>query len=47
MCNVDFGKQFDVMLMMFAILGYQLTNEDVMAALCTVQQYLRLGRLFL
>jgi SAM-dependent methyltransferase len=45
--NVDLGKQFDVVLMMFAVLGYQLTNDDVLAALRTVRKHLKPGGLFI
>lgn len=45
--SVDLGKQFDVVLMMFAVLGYQLTNEDVLAALRTVRKNLKPGGLFI
>jgi SAM-dependent methyltransferase len=44
--NVDIGQRFDAVLMMFAVLGYQLTNEDVLAALRTVHQHLKPGGLF-
>jgi SAM-dependent methyltransferase len=39
--------QFDVVLMMFAVLGYQLTNEDVLATLHTVRKHLKPGGLFI
>ena len=45
--SVDFGNQFDAVLMMFAVLGYQLTNEDALAALRTVRKYLKPGGLFI
>ena len=45
--HLDLGKQFDALLMMFAVLGYQLTNEDVLAALATVRRHLRPGGLFI
>ena|SRR5262245_16062327 len=44
--NIDLGQQFDAVLMMFAVLGYQLTNDDVSAALRTVRRHLKLGGLF-
>jgi SAM-dependent methyltransferase len=44
--SVDVGQQFDAVLMMFAVLGYQLTNQDVSAALGTVQKHLKPGGLF-
>lgn len=45
--TIDLGKQFDVVLMMFAVLGYQLTNDDVLAAFRTVQRHLRPGGLLI
>ena len=33
--------------MMFAVLGYQLENKDVLAALKTARQHVRLGALFI
>jgi SAM-dependent methyltransferase len=44
---VDLGNQFDAILMMFAVLGYQLTNEDVLATLQTVRKHLKPGGLFI
>ncbi len=40
------GQPFDAALMMFAVLGYQVTNEAVRAALRTVRAHLRPGSLF-
>jgi SAM-dependent methyltransferase len=45
--NVDLGQKFDAVLMMFAVLGYQLTNEDVLATLLTVRRHLKPGGLFM
>ena len=45
--SIDLGKQFDAVLMMFAVLGYQLTNEDILAALRAVRKHLKPGGLFL
>jgi SAM-dependent methyltransferase len=38
---------FDASLMMFAVLGYQLENTDVLAALRTARKHMRLGGLFI
>jgi SAM-dependent methyltransferase len=38
---------FDASLMMFAVLGYQLENADVLAALRTARKHVRLGGLFI
>jgi SAM-dependent methyltransferase len=43
--DVDLGKQFDAALMMFAVLGYQVENADVLAALRTARRHLRPGGL--
>jgi len=39
--------QFDAVLMMFAVLGYSTTNEDVLAALNSVSRHLKPGGLFI
>lgn len=44
--SVDLGEMFDATLMMFAVLGYQVGNADVQAALATVRRHLRPGGLF-
>ncbi|MBN1890308.1 MAG: class I SAM-dependent methyltransferase [Thermoflexales bacterium] len=44
--TVELDQQFDAVLMMFAVLGYQATNDDVLAALGTVRRHLRPGGLF-
>lgn len=44
--SLDLGREFDAVLMMFAVLGYQLANEDVTAALRTVRRHLRPDGLF-
>ncbi|MDB4916427.1 MAG: SAM-dependent methyltransferase [Gemmatimonadetes bacterium] len=40
------GSPFDAALMMFAVLGYQVTNEAVRAALGTARAHVRSGALF-
>ena len=45
--TVDLGRKFDVALMMFAVLGYQTGNDDVLSALKTVRRHLPEGGLFL
>ena len=45
--SVDLGRQFDAVLLMFAVLGYQLDNADVLAALRAARRHLRLGGLLL
>jgi SAM-dependent methyltransferase len=45
--SADLGRKFDVVLMMFAVLGYQHRNQDVMDALHTVRKHLRPGGLFI
>lgn len=41
------NQTFDAALMMFAVLGYQVENEDVLAALGTARKHLRPGGLLL
>lgn len=43
---LDLGKTFDAVLMMFAVLGYQTTNDDLAAALATVRRHLVPGGVF-
>lgn len=43
--SVDLGRRFDTALMMFAVLGYQLENDDVLAALRTASRHLEPGGL--
>jgi SAM-dependent methyltransferase len=40
-------QKFDVVLMMFAVLGYQYTNEEVQTALQTVREHLEPGGVFI
>lgn len=44
--TIDLGRQFDVVCMMSAVLGYQHTNEDVLATLKNVRKHLKPGGLF-
>lgn len=39
--NIDLGRKFDAALMMFAVLGYQYNNADVLSALETARKHLR------
>lgn len=39
--QVDLGQTFDAVLMMFAVLGYQTENADVLAALRAARPHLR------
>lgn len=45
--KIDLGTAFDALLMMFAVLGYQLENDDLDATLSVVSRHLRPGGLFL
>jgi SAM-dependent methyltransferase len=45
--TVELNQKFDAVLMMFAVLGYQLKNDDVLAALGTVRKHLNPGGLFI
>ena len=44
--SMDLGQQFDAVILMFSVLGYQLTNEDVSATLRTVRSHLKPEGLF-
>lgn len=45
--TVDLERPFDAVLMMFAVLGYQTSDEDLRDALNAVAKHLSLGGLFL
>ncbi|MFQ5921300.1 MAG: class I SAM-dependent DNA methyltransferase [Anaerolineales bacterium] len=45
--NADLRLKFDVVLMMFAVLGYQTSDEDLRQALSTVARHLKSGGLFI
>jgi SAM-dependent methyltransferase len=45
--SIDLGRSFDVALIMFAVLGYQLENADVLSALRTARRHLRPGGLLI
>jgi SAM-dependent methyltransferase len=44
--TLDLREAFDAALMMFAVLGYQVGNADVQAALATARRHLQPGGLF-
>lgn len=41
------AEKFDAVIMMFAVLGYQLENNDVLKSLSTVRKYLKSNGLFI
>jgi SAM-dependent methyltransferase len=41
--DVELGRRFDAVLLMFAVLGYQRTNDDVRRALHNARRHLRPG----
>lgn len=41
------GRQYDLVLAMFAVMGYLTTNDDLMAGLKTAREHLRPGGLFI
>ena len=43
--DIRLGREFDAVLVLFAVLGYQLGNDDVLAALATARTHLRPGGL--
>jgi SAM-dependent methyltransferase len=45
--DLDLGRQFDAVVMMFAVLGYQLGNADVLATLQGARTHLRPGGVLL
>ncbi len=45
--EIRLGREFDAVLILFAVLGYQLANDDVVAALATARAHLRAGGLVL
>jgi SAM-dependent methyltransferase len=45
--ELDLGQRVDAVLMMFTVLGYQLDDSDLLAALATVRRHLEPGGLFL
>ena len=45
--DVDLGEPFDAVIMMFAVLGYQLENADVLSALQTARRHLKLNGLLI
>lgn len=45
--KLDLGQRFDAVVMMFTVLGYQLTDLDLMTALEGVRRHLELGGLFI
>jgi len=45
--DIELGRKFDVVLMMFAVLGYQIRDEDLKRALGTVAAHLQNGGLFI
>ena len=44
---LELEQSFDAVIMMFAVLGYQLTNPDLSSTLGTVRQHLKPGGLFI
>ena len=45
--DLKLGRKFDVVLMMFAVLGYQTNDDDLRKALDTVASHLKSGGLFI
>jgi SAM-dependent methyltransferase len=41
--SLDLGRTFDAVVMMFAVLGYQTSNDDLRSALAVVRRHLRKG----
>lgn len=45
--NFEVGEQFDSAIMMFAVISYLTSNEDVVAGLKNIRRHLKLGALFI
>jgi SAM-dependent methyltransferase len=45
--TVDLGRHYDAVMIMFAVLGYQLENSDVMSVLKTARRHLKPGSLLI
>jgi SAM-dependent methyltransferase len=45
--TIDLHQQFDAVLMMFAVLGYQLEDEDILSSLQAAHRHLRPGGVFI
>ena len=45
--SIELGQKFDAALIMFAVLGYQLENSDVLGALKTARHHLKAGALLI
>ena len=45
--RLDLERQFDAVIVMFAVLGYQLDNADVLSTLCTARKHLKNGGLLI
>ena len=45
--DVNLGQEFDAALIMFAVLGYQVENSDILATLRTVRKHLKRGALLI
>jgi SAM-dependent methyltransferase len=44
--HLDIGRRFDAAIMMFAVLGYQIHNHDILAVLANVRQHLKPNGVF-
>lgn len=45
--RLDFGREFDAAVVMFAVLGYQLENIDVMSTLTAARKHIKRGGLLI
>jgi len=45
--TIDLGRTFDVVVSMFAVMGYMITNADLLAAFHSARRHLRPDRLFI
>ena len=45
--SVELGQKFDVVLSLFHVMSYQITNDDLLAAFATAQKHLNKGGIFI
>jgi len=46
-CSIRLNHQFDVVLALFHVVNYQLTNQDLLAIFATVKNHLKAGGIFI
>jgi ubiquinone/menaquinone biosynthesis C-methylase UbiE len=46
-CTIRLDRQFDVVLALFHVVNYQVTNQDLLATFATVKNHLKAGGIFI